>query len=112
MAVKFTKGQICNGTISKSICHKEYNLHGKFHTCFTKCTTFALCRSTISSLQSYVPRAKALANHPTCIQAVGQKILAKMEMAIPEPTQVDSELMNDTEVSDNCSLVNSCKKFV
>ena len=24
MAVKFTKGQICNGTISKNICHKEY----------------------------------------------------------------------------------------
>ena len=67
---------------------------------------------SISPLQSYVPHAKALANHPTCIQAVGQKILAKMEMAIPEPTQVDSELTNDTEVSDNCSLVNSCKKFV
>ena len=46
MAVKFTKGQICNGTISKNICHKEYNLHGKFHTCFTRCTIFALCRST------------------------------------------------------------------
>ena len=46
MAVKFTKGQICNGTISKNICHKEYNLHGNFHTCFTKCTIFALRRST------------------------------------------------------------------
>ena len=51
MAVKFTKGQICNGTISKIICHKEYNLHGKFHTCFTKCTIFALRRSTIYKSQ-------------------------------------------------------------
>ena len=50
MAVKFTKGQICNGTISKNICHKEYNLHGKFHTCFTKCTIFVLRRSTMTCI--------------------------------------------------------------
>ena len=51
MAVNFTKGQICNGTISKNICHKEYNLHGKFLNCITKCTTFALCRSTKTSVR-------------------------------------------------------------
>ena len=36
MAVKVTKGQICNGTISKIRFHKEYCLCGKFHNCFTK----------------------------------------------------------------------------
>ena len=55
MAVKFAKGQICNGTISKNICHKEYNLHGKFHICFTKCTTFALCRSSTYVLPDMGP---------------------------------------------------------
>ena len=35
MAVKVTKGQICTGTIEKFdvMCHKEYYLFGKFHTC-------------------------------------------------------------------------------
>ena len=50
MAVKATKGQICNGTISKIRFHKEYYLCGKFHNCITKCTKcpiFALCRCTI-----------------------------------------------------------------
>ena len=31
MAIKVTKGQICNGTISKKLCHGEYYLCGKFH---------------------------------------------------------------------------------
>ena len=38
MAVKVTKGQICNGTISEIRYHKEYYLCGKFHNCFTKGT--------------------------------------------------------------------------
>ena len=34
MAVKVTKGQIWNGTISKNWCHQEYYyLSKKFHTC-------------------------------------------------------------------------------
>ena len=27
MAVKVTKGQICDGSISKKLCHKEYNIY-------------------------------------------------------------------------------------
>ena len=38
MAIKVTKGQICNGSISKKLCHKEYNLYGKFHNCIKNCT--------------------------------------------------------------------------
>ena len=38
MALKVTKGQICDGSISKNICHEEHNLYGKFHNCITKCT--------------------------------------------------------------------------
>ena len=32
MALKVTKGQICDGTISKNWCHQEYYLCRKFHT--------------------------------------------------------------------------------
>ena len=32
MAIKVAKGQISDGTISKSACHKEYYLSGKFHS--------------------------------------------------------------------------------
>ena len=28
MAVKITKGQICDGSMSKNLCHKEYNMYG------------------------------------------------------------------------------------
>ena len=55
MAVKVTKGQICDGSISKKLCHKEYNLHGKFHNCIKNCTTIVLCCSTIiHGFQSYI----------------------------------------------------------
>ena len=30
MALKVTKGQICDGSISKNICREEHNLCGKF----------------------------------------------------------------------------------
>ena len=51
MAVKITKGQICDGTLSKN-CHKEYNLYGKFHNCIKKCITIALCRSIYYLIQN------------------------------------------------------------
>ena len=38
MAVKVTKGQLSNGTISKITCHEEYYLCGKFHSFMKKCT--------------------------------------------------------------------------
>ena len=40
MALKITKGQICDGSISKNMCDEEHNLCGKFHNCFTKCTKY------------------------------------------------------------------------
>ena len=50
MALEVTKGQICDGSISKNIYHEEHNLCGKFHNCITKCTKghfLVLCHSTI-----------------------------------------------------------------
>ena len=38
MAVKVTKGQLSNGTISKITYHGEYYLCGKFHGFMKKCT--------------------------------------------------------------------------
>ena len=38
MAAKVTRGQICDGSVSKNSYHKEYYLFGKFHNCITKCT--------------------------------------------------------------------------
>ena len=49
MAVKVTRGKICDGSILKNSYHKEYYLCGKFHNCITKCMKcpfFVLCRST------------------------------------------------------------------
>jgi len=40
MAVKVTKGQICDGTISKHKCHQEYYLCGKFHAFYEKAHDF------------------------------------------------------------------------
>jgi len=48
MAVKVTKGQICDGTISKNTCYQEYYLCGKFHDFMKKCTIFEFCRYTIN----------------------------------------------------------------
>ena len=38
MAVKVTKGQLSNGTISKITCIEKYHLCGKFHGFMKKCT--------------------------------------------------------------------------
>ena len=38
IAVKVTKGQLSNGTISKNSCHEEYYLCGKFHGFMKRCT--------------------------------------------------------------------------
>ena len=45
MAVKVTKGQICDGTISKNKCHQEYYLHGNFHAFMKKCTILPTLRA-------------------------------------------------------------------
>ena len=44
MAVKVTKGQISDGTISENTCIEDYYLCGKFHGFMKKCTIFWLCR--------------------------------------------------------------------
>ena len=46
MAVKVTKGQISDGTISENTCIEDYYLCGKFHGFMKKCTIFWLCRYT------------------------------------------------------------------
>ena len=51
MAVKVTKGQLSDGTISKNACHEEYYLCGQFHGFMKKCTILpilGLRRYTIS----------------------------------------------------------------
>ena len=42
MAIKVTKGQIYDGTISKFLCREMYYLCGKFHAFMKKCTIFAI----------------------------------------------------------------------
>ena len=37
MAIKVTKGQICNGTISKNECHLKYKLRAKFDDFLMEC---------------------------------------------------------------------------
>ena len=46
MAVKVTKGQISDGTISENTCIEDYYLCGKFHGFMKKCTIFWLCHYT------------------------------------------------------------------
>ena len=59
MAVKVTKGQISDGTISKNTCIEEYYLCGKFHGFMKKCTIFWLCRYTTTR----VIEAKIMRRH-------------------------------------------------
>ena len=54
MAVKVTKGQISDGTISKITCIEDYYLCGKFHGFMKKCTIFWLCRYTKSATINYL----------------------------------------------------------
>ena len=44
MAIKFTKSQICDDTISKITCHVEYYLCGEFHGFMKRSTIFVLCQ--------------------------------------------------------------------
>ena len=53
MAVKVTKGQICNGTISKIRFHKEYYLCGKFHNCPNFGTFVNLYKSFVCPILEY-----------------------------------------------------------
>jgi len=46
MAVKVTKSQICDGTISKNKCHQEYYLCIKLYAFMEKCTIFGFCHYT------------------------------------------------------------------
>ena len=46
MAVKATKGQLSDGTISKITCHEEYYLCGKFRGFMKKCTILPIFGAT------------------------------------------------------------------
>jgi len=46
MAIKVTKGQISDGTISKNTCHVEYYLFEKFHSFMKKCTMLSILGAT------------------------------------------------------------------
>ena len=46
MAVKVTKGQLSDGTISKNACIEEYYLCGKFHGFMRKCTILPILGAT------------------------------------------------------------------
>ena len=58
MAIKVTKGHICDGTTSKNTCHHEYYLCGKFYGLMKKCTIFGFCRCTIGWI--YFPTQNVL----------------------------------------------------
>ena len=48
MAIKVTKGQISDGTVSKNTCHKEYYLCGKFlHSFMKKYTMLSILGATL-----------------------------------------------------------------
>ena len=64
MAVKVTKSQISDGTISENTCIEECYLCGKFHGFMKKCTIFWLCRYTKYTPPGYETNKRHL-SHPS-----------------------------------------------
>ena len=54
MAVKVTKGQLSDGTISKNACHEEYYLCGKFRGFTKKCTILPILGATRYTMNPYI----------------------------------------------------------